>query len=236
MSLQRPTRIIFAVLAAAFLITGGILLIPPQSKPKLLSPSNPTRLTPAPAASGAPISASFTASVLTPAEPPRTPPGGTLPLPAPPTEPDSLADDTVVKLRELAEADPAALAESALNQPASHLRERMLLEALPLWAERDPSATAKWVSLQKPSREFDLGIDAVVRHPATLTLSPTIVLGLASDIIDGSLRLSALRSVIQTRFHHDADQLRTALEQATDLTSTDRTTLLSELTDLTAAH
>jgi len=236
MRTQRPTRIIITVAAVAVLITGGVLLFLPHSKQQPITPANLSRLTTAPAASGASISPPVTAPAVTPTEPPPTPPGGALPLPAPPAAPDELADDTVVKLRELAEADPAALAESALSQPVSRLRERMLLEALPVWAERDPVAATKWLGQQSPAREFDLGISAVVQHPTMLALPPATALGLASDIVDGSLRQTALRTVVQQWSRRDADRIRTALIETRDLASADRTLLLAELNELTTSH
>jgi hypothetical protein len=238
MGLPRPTRIIFAALAVACgVLTGGVFLTLPQatSNPTILP--TPPRLTLAPAASGASFSTPVATPAVTPAEPPPTPtpPGGILPLPAPPAAPDALADDTVVKLRELAEADPAAVAEAALSEP-SRLRERMLLEALPVWAERDPVAAAKWLGQQNPAREFDLGVSAVAHHPAMLALPPSMALGWASDIVDDSLRITAQRSVVQQWSQRDARQIRTALEQARELAPKERALLLSELDDLLAAR
>ena len=238
MGLPRPPRIIFAVLAVACILTGGSLMFPPQATPNPTILPTPPRLTSAPAASGASLFTLVAAPAATYAEPPPTPTptGGVLPLPAPPAAPDELSDDAVVKLRELAEADPAAVAEAALSQPASRLRERMLLEALPIWAERDPVAAAKWLGQQTPAREFDLGVSAVAHSPSMLALPPSMALGWASDIVDGSLRITAQRSVVQQWSQRDARQMRTALEQTRELTPKERTLLLSELDDLLAAR
>jgi len=152
---------------------------------------------------------------------------------APATE---LSADTVVQIRELAEADPAAVADAALREPVSALRERMLLEALPLWADRDPASVGEWLGARQPAREFDLGLSALARHPAFVAKMPDAALGLASEIVDPSLRIGAQRSVVQDWIQRDPARIRAVIQQSRDLSAGDRAMLSSELDGLLASR
>ena len=147
-----------------------------------------------------------------------------------------LNDDTVVQIRELADADPAAVANAVFSQPVSALRDRMLLEALPLWAEREPAAAAEWIAARAPARELDLGLHAIVCRPGVVTKTPDTAFGFACEIVDPALRLGALRTVVQDWLNRDPSRMRTVLEQSRDLTSGDRTMLLGELDGLLASR
>lgn len=153
-----------------------------------------------------------------------------------PADSSVLSDEAVVQLRELAEADPAAVAELAMKEPVSALRERMLLEALPLWADRDPAAAAEWLAARAPAKELDLGLLALTRHPAIATKTPDTALSLACEISDSSLRISAQRSVVQDWIRRDPSKIRIAIQQVSDLTQADRSMLLAEVNGLLASR
>ncbi|MFT3783632.1 MAG: hypothetical protein QM790_16585 [Nibricoccus sp.] len=148
----------------------------------------------------------------------------------------ALDDDIVVKIRELAETDPAAVAEAALKQPVSQLRERMLIEALPHWADHDPAAAAEWLCARQPARELDLGLSALARNPVFIVKTPEVALGLASEITDPSLRIAAQRTIVQIWMQRDPARLRGLLQQTSDLNAGDRAMLLSELDGLLASR
>ncbi|MFT3868231.1 MAG: hypothetical protein QM715_07020 [Nibricoccus sp.] len=147
-----------------------------------------------------------------------------------------LSDEIVVQIRELAEADPAAVADAALREPVSALRERMLLEALPLWADRDPASVGEWLGARPPAREFDLGLSALARHPVFVAKMPDAALSLATEITDPALRIGAQRSVVQNWIQRDPARIREVLQQSRDLSSGDRAMLLSELDGLLASR
>lgn len=147
-----------------------------------------------------------------------------------------LDDDAVVKIRELAEADPVAVAEAALRENTGALRARLLLEALPLWADRDPASAAEWLTARAPARELDLGLLALARHRAFVAKMPAAAFSLACEIVDPSLRISAQRSIVQDWMPRDASRIRGIVEHTRDLTPSDRALLLSELDGLLAAR
>lgn len=167
---------------------------------------------------------------------PSTPEDQTVVPAEPPTKSPvvaaELSDEIIVQIRELAESDPAAVADAAVLEPVSALRERMLLEALPLWADRDPASVGEWLSARAPAREFDLGLSALARHPVFVAKLPDAALSLATEITDPALRISAQRSVVQNWIQRDPARIRAVLQQSRDLSPGGRAMLLSELDGL----
>ncbi|HEU5080587.1 MAG TPA: hypothetical protein VFT72_15350 [Opitutaceae bacterium] len=126
-------------------------------------------------------------------------------------------------------ADPAALAEFALQLPSGESRSLAIANAVPRWVEHDPVTAATWLAQREPSADFDMGVAAVATVPSMVSDRPELALTLAQTITDSALRTNTVQKVIREWAGSDLAGATRFLAASTHLPAAERDQLLAEL-------
>lgn len=125
-----------------------------------------------------------------------------------------------------AEANPAAVANYAVNLPAGADRAAALGQMLSQWATRDPLTASEWMLKNlNPSPDLDEGVAAVASLPSLVSQRPEIAIGWAESIADPALRASTLTTVARLWAERDPDGARRYLQSTGSLSAEEKEAL-----------
>jgi hypothetical protein len=127
-------------------------------------------------------------------------------------------------------ADPAAVADYAVQLAPGEDRSQAMSQALPQWVSRDPVAASAWMLNHfDPGPDLDAGVAAVATRPNLINWSPEIAIGWAESIAEPVLRANTLHLIAQEWAQQDTAAIRHFIASTPDLLTLDRLALLDGL-------
>ncbi len=122
--------------------------------------------------------------------------------------------------------DASAAAQHALGLTDSDERQFALSKALPLWVAAQPVEAAVWMSNVEPSPELDL-VAASIATRARGAQSPEVSALWAGNILDSSLRVRVMASVVHTWAETDPAAARNYVETSPSIRPEERPEILA---------
>jgi hypothetical protein len=148
---------------------------------------------------------------------------------------DSVTDDslrdTVIRaaVQGASTGQPAILADYAVALPEGDARSYALDQTMFRWSRQDPAALATWLARVPPGPSYDNGAFFILTENNPAALGPANALNWAQSIGDSGLRQTSFWRVFDQWSQADPAAVRSYVQSAPGLTSSDRTYLLQNL-------